>query len=324
MKERFEDYEKDEENLEIATEALSDLEERGGVLDDRLWRDPSKVRSIAKGISDQFINKGYVDFKGRRVTSPEDVALMMQVCRDPRFETFRILLVRNNKVVDVTNITSQLPVTSAAIEKDSWAETTQTMKARMKALKADGYYLIHNHPSGNVSASPEDLSVTAGYIQNIPGFLGHVILDHDKFGLLQHTDQGISTSEESLDAQTIDFMHMPEIDHPLLGQHLDGKTVVAQAMKSLQTSNATTVAIYVDSKLCVRAIQEIDSALMKDPAKDVLRHLLDVEREMGARGAFLGTADTTLYENIKHFCRVDFVIDVLDLSTGQECSRRRH
>ena len=175
MKERFEDYGKDEENLEIATEALSDLEERGGVSDDRLWRDSSRVHNIAKGINDQFINKGYVDFRGQKVTSPEDVALMMQVCRDPRFETFRILLVRNNKVVDVTNITSQLPGLSVAIEKDSWTETKQTMNARMKALKADGYYLVHNHPSGEVSPSNEDLGITKAYITNIPGFLGHII-----------------------------------------------------------------------------------------------------------------------------------------------------
>ena len=34
------------------------------------------------------------------------------------------------------------------------------MKDRMKRLKADGYYLLHNHPSGNPKASEADVYST--------------------------------------------------------------------------------------------------------------------------------------------------------------------
>ena len=162
LKERFENYGKDEENLEIAAEALSNLEPS----DDSLWRDPSRVHNIAKGINEQFINKGYVDFRGRKVESPEDVALMMQVCRDPRYETFSLLLVSNGKIVNVTSITSQLPGLTVGIEKDSWSETIKSVSARMKALKADGYYLVHNQlyytpfsPHDGTNAEPERSSM---------------------------------------------------------------------------------------------------------------------------------------------------------------------
>ena len=51
------------------------------------------------------------------------------------------------------------------------------MKERMKRLGAKGYYLLHNHPSGDPTPSPADIEMTRT-IDHIAKSLGIVLHDH--------------------------------------------------------------------------------------------------------------------------------------------------
>ena len=55
----------------------------------------------------------------------------------------------------------------------------------MQRLEADGYYLVHNHPSGKPTASGQDYSVSINFKNNVPGFKDHLILDHDTYGTIE-------------------------------------------------------------------------------------------------------------------------------------------
>lgn len=52
------------------------------------------IRTLGVGISEQFINKGFVDLRGKRFSSPRQFALLAQVYRDPRFETMRFFYMK--------------------------------------------------------------------------------------------------------------------------------------------------------------------------------------------------------------------------------------
>ena len=51
------------------------------------------------------------------------------------------------------------------------------MQDRMQRLSADGYYLIHNHPSGDPSPSQEDI-FTTNRIKEAGELIGIKLLDH--------------------------------------------------------------------------------------------------------------------------------------------------
>lgn len=65
---------------------------------------------------------------------------------------------------------------------------------RMSILKAKGLIISHNHPSGNLKASPQDLSITKriGYVLGEAGMklLDHIIVGHN--GYLSFADEGYS------------------------------------------------------------------------------------------------------------------------------------
>ena len=44
------------------------------------------------------------------------------------------------------------------------------MKDRMRRLKADGYYMVHNHTSENESPSYSDLGMTKKILRKLTGF----------------------------------------------------------------------------------------------------------------------------------------------------------
>ena len=44
-------------------------------------------------------------------------------------------------------------------------------------VQANGYWILHNHPSGNAAASRQDERFTGQLASLVPGFKGHVIIN---------------------------------------------------------------------------------------------------------------------------------------------------
>lgn len=340
LKERFNEYGEDEKNLGIAAEVIENVAKihwASGNNNVPMRRNNSGIRTIAKGISEQFINKGYIDFRGRQVNNPEDVAVMMQVCRDPRFETTRIVLVKGNEIVSVRNISSKLPGISMATETVDKNESFEIMRDRMNRTLADGYYIVHNHPSGNVEASAADKFMTANYINNVKGFKGHIILDHDKFGLIEDiptkdAKTGLvlpKSSQVDIKGQTtIDLMNIPEVEHRMLGEKLETNSdYIANTIKNLQTSKTASIVLYLDSRGRVREIQEIDNSVIKNH-KDLKNYIFNEGVRCGARLTFVGTENSKAFGNAANMIRDGIVTDafiMLDkgvLSAVRDCGYR--
>jgi hypothetical protein len=51
----------------------------------------------ALGISPALIKEGYIDLRGAEAKDARDIAALAQVFRDPRFETFRYIYVKDSK-----------------------------------------------------------------------------------------------------------------------------------------------------------------------------------------------------------------------------------
>jgi GNAT superfamily N-acetyltransferase/proteasome lid subunit RPN8/RPN11 len=160
----------------------------------------------------QLIKTGKIDLVGQTINNPWDAATIAQVFRDPRFETFRIIYMKGNKVISHEGVTSRVPNAVMVRTKPTMAEQFQDMKAKMKKLGADSYYILHNHPSGDPTPSIPDFRVTKKYQANIEGFKGHVVINSNKFGLI---DEAGNTKVEDLN---LEELNMDKLDK--FAQHL--------------------------------------------------------------------------------------------------------
>jgi hypothetical protein len=127
-----------------------------------------------------------INIVGRKVNSPGDAARLFSAFRNPRIEIFNILYASAaGEVLAHTAWTLGLPSAVRAVDGRDAGEAWQRIRGTMDGLGAQTLWIAHNHPSGNVQASSEDMAVT-GFYQSAFGdaFGGHIITDHDRYNYI--------------------------------------------------------------------------------------------------------------------------------------------
>jgi hypothetical protein len=152
---------------------------------------------------------------GQEVSSPADLASLAQVYRDPRFETFRILLMRGSTVVGERALTSRL---AAAVSFRDTGRIDELVADAVKRAGADGYYIMHNHPSGKSTPSMPDIRVTQLVAASVPGFRGHVVIDHNEYSVIDSA--GEVSTVEAPEFAGVDFYADPAVPNDSLGRSI--------------------------------------------------------------------------------------------------------
>ncbi|MCR5252581.1 MAG: Eco57I restriction-modification methylase domain-containing protein [Treponema sp.] len=115
----------------------------------------------------------------------------MNIYRDKQFETMRYVFINKDtgKIRDQLAISSCMPnYSSIAMNNANQKDTFNKLIARAE-LTDSMIVVVHNHPSGNIEASDEDIKTTEGLdkiLRSADGerlFAGHIILDHKSFNV---------------------------------------------------------------------------------------------------------------------------------------------
>ena len=140
-----------------------------------------------------------VRFIGETIGSPEELAVKAQALRNPRFETFYLLATKRRtkrhkggegyQILDSMAITSRVPTSAAVFAGGKTIEEGLAEHlAFLQAAKADSYFLIHNHPSGDPSPSRADLRVTLLHSEEMKKhgirMVHHVVINHSSFATI--------------------------------------------------------------------------------------------------------------------------------------------
>lgn len=128
----------------------------------------------------KYKRQGYLKFPQEKISSPADVAYAFRELKNEAVERFYVVGVKKNVPISVE------PVSIGTIN----ATTVSPFESLHLLLskKADSYYLIHNHPSGEISISEEDIDLTNKYKKSYQSqkleFKGHIIINRIDYGLL--------------------------------------------------------------------------------------------------------------------------------------------
>lgn len=115
----------------------------------------------------------------------------MNIYRDKQFETMRYVFINKDtgKIRDQLAITSCMPnLSPLSMNQANQEETFQKLIARAE-LTDSMIVAVHNHPSGNITASEDDIKSTHKLdeiLRTESGkklFAGHIILDHNSFNV---------------------------------------------------------------------------------------------------------------------------------------------
>ena len=101
------------------------------------------IKIIYNKLENIKLNQGYIDLSNSSIQNKNDLVDVCNIFRDPRYETFRIFYMRDNKIVGQEAMTSKIP-DGVFIFNEKTGDSIRSyekMTNRMKRLNADGYYL---------------------------------------------------------------------------------------------------------------------------------------------------------------------------------------
>lgn len=240
----------------------------------------NKVNTIYRRFTKEFKNKGYIDLNDKTVNNIEEVADIAQIFRNPNYETFRIIYVKENAIVGQEAISSKIPGFSTTLHSLNKAKNFYNMKDRMARLHADGYYLIHNHPSGKAKSSSVDISATANFIKNVDGFKGHIIVNSRTYATLT-----LNENNEIVDKNYIELSNYSENeiesligDSPLNNIKINSTLELAKLAHNIKNSPNYSMLVLTDAALKIRTILDVPNKYFNN--KEINNYIKNVAKTM--------------------------------------------
>ena len=279
-----------------------------------------EIKTIYNAINEDNIMKKYVDLRDIKIESRNDLLKTCQVFKNPKFETFRIIYMRNNKIINYESITSKLPNSCNVFRVKAKTPYLKTIKGfedinrRMYRLGANGYYLQHNHPSGNAKASINDMILTERLSKNVKGFKGHIIVDHGTYAWIERdTRTGKLKANNNIFIDYLPTLNSQELikDSPLLHKTISSRNELARLMYDVKHSNNYSCLVLTSATNNIRLFQEVPNTFINMSYKQIGGYIKNRCVNTGSIRAFLATTDKPFFERAKELVNLGYVTDCI-------------
>ena len=257
--------------------------------------------TMGLSFADEFAKKQRANLVGQKINSASDLAVLSQVYRDPRFETFRLFFTdADNNVISQLGVTSRLPGSSNAIIGNDLNKYLVEVQKAAKDVGAVGFWMLHNHPSGNVQSSGADRVLTKTFNKYMPGmnFLGHVIIDTNKYGLILPDGTYTEISKDMNQKDLVDFQlgSYETVFNPIeMAKKVDedqNAMVVVVMNNSLQVTGITSLP---NSDFVGKTPEQIQRRLMKTALRGMGSRLLVASRNREALDAVASSVENGIH-----------------------------
>jgi len=272
-----------------------------------------RVRIQALGIAADIQRTGSAAFVGRQVTSADDLAAMAQVYRDPRYETFRMFFMRGTEVVQATGVSARMPGFTSMVPGNMNPESYIAFIAAEKArLNADGYYILHNHPSGDPTPSLVDHKLTAYIAQKVKGLIAHVVIDTNRYAVIESDGTGQFPSGAIMAREFgRDTLLVPSRPSPVIGMKIENPKGLAQLGLTFKQPGWITI-IGTSANNSVRMIAEAPTSILSRPNEVLLGTARRLMRRSGSSNlSLIGDADAISRPAVKEALRQGIIRDAV-------------
>lgn len=272
--------------------------------------EPGAVSVRGLAIATEIKRTGSAALVGHSVANTRELASLAQVYRDPRYETFRVFFTKGNEIVHATGVTSRMAGETPLLPggNDKHGEFERWLKQHMERAGADGYYLLHNHPSGEPKPSEDDIGVTQRVAKAVPGFKGHVVINSNRFSVIgevgNYDMHDLWAGDDKLLVQST--------PHPILGQKVGGTSALAQVAKSVQQPDYLTI-VATDPRFNIRAIIDFPRAHLEKSDLRLLAAARKLTRATGTTHIMLvGTREDIQHPTVVKGFKKGFIFEGTD------------
>lgn len=278
------------------------------------------VKVIYKRIEPEFFKKyGYINLNHREVNTKEQLVEIASIFRNPMYETFRIIYMKGNKIAGYESITSKVPQKVQVFPKSKSGRSTAVkvfykIMDRMNRLGADGYYLVHNHPSGNARASKDDLNTTQIFNRILKGFRGHLIVNTDTYAWIDVDKKyGLATSEDNISIKKFrkDKYYKMLNKKSIYDVKITSRQDLVMLMHHIKNSKDYSSLIFADAGGKVRMILDLPNRFLNMSEKQIEGFINNQKALNGATRVFFATNDNEVYQKALKFWDKELLRDCL-------------
>lgn len=319
-------------------------------------KEAKRGKILGLGITRELVNEGAVSLTGKKVRSTRDLAEIAQVLRHPGYEKFHVVYVdANDNVIFHSTVSCRLPGQTTIFTKgEKWSDAWQRIFEDRDKYKAEKFYFIHNHPSGDPTPSQDDINLTNRFIEGdkryaknyhpmyTRGFAGHIIIDHNRYSVI---DRNGKVRGERIKKDKAPSYDVAEIPHDALYKGEEGLENATsaevearinenqarkinnpdnlEAIINLTASDAETTAFFLTQRLTVRAVQKLHDDFGKLSPKAMLRYLRHCARATTGARCAIATSNFELFEKLRDIIMgtpEEGIVDVVYMKNGRAVS----
>ena len=151
-----------------------------------------KTKRLRNLFNNIYRQKTPVNLVGHTIESAYEVAVLGQAYRDPEIETTRLFYVKDGRIIGHEGFT--LNKTNATA-----APNIAKIESRLSDLSADGFVVLHNHPSGIAKFSKADTRSNNKLLVHFGSqYIGHILVDSGTYAKHWRTSDGEWTTESEI------------------------------------------------------------------------------------------------------------------------------
>lgn len=228
---------------------------------------------LARGLSSEFAQNQRVSLVGQKAETVLDLAALVQVYRDPRFETLRMFFVTGGEertIVAQVGITGRMPASAAGLIGQDMNVYLDELATRARAEGALGYYMLHNHPSGQSMPSQADEGLTRTYAHRLKDklhFYGHIVINHNNWSEID--ELGNSFYHEALDFNAKNF----KPTGGLAGLHITGPKDIIAAFQGIDIDEDAVILVAVNQRHEVMNVSTLPSNAITSNRRSTIRNV---------------------------------------------------
>ena len=267
------------------------------------------ARVIYKRLTEPMKKRGYINLNHRLVNTKDDLVEIAEIFRSTQYETFRLIYMKENKIVGYESISSRVPNYVNIFERNKKGRVNTErcvykVLNRMNRLGADGYYMVHNHVSGESKASNEDLKTTTFFIKYIKGFLGHLIINNENYSWVCFDEKENTVkadNQKTINVRRANKMKKVLNEKSIYDVKILSRDDLVSVLNAIKNTQNYSIAILTDSKGQIRMILDIPNNFFNMQEEQLKGYFKNLARMSGASRVFFGTNDNETYKKaLKH------------------------
>ena len=256
----------------------------------------------------------FIDLRKLKIESRDDLLKYSNCFRNPNFENFRIIDMKDNKSLGYETIVSRIPkYINKFIIKSKFPylmdnNLCEDISNRMYRLGANGYYIQRNESSNKVVARSEDMNIAKRLSKIIKGFRGYIIVANGKYAWINKNEKEENIRIDSLPDIDNSFYIC---DNPLMQKQINSKNELARYIYDIKNASHYLCLILTSKDSIIKSFQELPITFINMSYRLIYEYIKNRCIETDSCRAFITTTNRQVFERAKELVEFGYLTDCI-------------